>query len=51
MAETIREKSSIPTTADSPGGPLEQSLNPLPLYPQGDYLCICWEFYRFHPFG
>ena len=35
MAETIREKSSIPTTAGSPGGPLEQSLNPLPLYPQG----------------
>src|SRR5271163_3363164 len=28
MAETIREKSSIPTTAGSPGGPLEQSSNP-----------------------
>src|ERR1700722_3925982 len=28
MAETMREKSSIPTTAGSPGGPLEQSSNP-----------------------
>src|ERR1700722_11167517 len=28
MAETMREKSSIPITASSPGGPLEPSQNP-----------------------
>src|ERR1700727_4082704 len=51
MAETMREKSSIPTTAGSPGGQQAPSKALLPLYSQGDYLCICSEFYRFHPFG
>src|ERR1700733_5044039 len=41
MAETMREKSSIPTTAGSLGGPQAPSKALLPLYSQGDYLCIC----------